>query len=270
MQALYSIGEVHQMTGFSVPTLRYYADMGVIVPEKIDIRTGYRYYSFDDICRLETVGYLKKAGFSLNEIAQMMGESSDNSRDAVLKKHRQQAQCQMKLLQERLELLEWLSQETGCDRAEDGEDSKSSYRICQKPFESRQVLLTEAEHPCGVEEIYRQACRQWQRLGIDAGRHPVGYLINEAAFMEEKRLVLEGQYLVTEQKTDVDQSVVYLIPKGNYICMTTSIFKDERWIRALSRYFVERDIRPRNILAVLKRRDFYDWRQSLYEVQILI
>ncbi|MGN0704742.1 MAG: MerR family transcriptional regulator, partial [Lentihominibacter sp.] len=56
MQTFYSIGEVHQMTGFSVPALRYYADMGIIVPEKVDTQTGYRYYSFDDIRRLETVG----------------------------------------------------------------------------------------------------------------------------------------------------------------------------------------------------------------------
>ncbi len=268
MQTLYSIGEVHQMTGFSVPTLRYYADMGIVVPEKVDTQTGYRYYSFDDIRRLETVGYLKKAGFSLNEIAMMMQDG--NGRDEILGKRLRQTRQQLLSLQEKIDLLEWLSMEDHCDGAGETQDSGHGYRISQKSFESRQVLLTETEESCGVEEIYRQACRQWQRLGIVSGQRSSGYLINENAFMRDKRLELDGQFLVTDQDIVLDRTASYMIPKGNYICMTTPVFRDDRWIRALSRYFAERDIRPRNILAVLKRRDFYDWKQSLYEVQILI
>ena len=63
MDRLYSIGDVHEMTGISVSALRYYADMKIVCPAKIDRQTGYRYYDFDDIQRLKTVGYLKKAGF---------------------------------------------------------------------------------------------------------------------------------------------------------------------------------------------------------------
>ena len=65
MTRLYSIGDVHEMTGLSVSALRYYADMKVVCPARIDRQTGYRYYDFDDIQRLKTVGYLMKAGFSL-------------------------------------------------------------------------------------------------------------------------------------------------------------------------------------------------------------
>ena len=63
MDRLYSIGDVHEVTGISVSALRYYADMKIVCPAKIDRQTGYRYYDFDDIQRLKTVGYLKKAGF---------------------------------------------------------------------------------------------------------------------------------------------------------------------------------------------------------------
>lgn len=270
MQTLYSIGEVHQMTGFTVPTLRYYADMGIIAPQKVDAQTGYRYYSFDDIRRLETVGYLKQAGFSLNEIAAMMQDDGSSNRDEILGKRLCLARQQLRSLQEKIELMEWLSMESGCDSAVDTQDSGHGYRISQKSFELRQVLLAEAEQPCGVEEVYRQASRQWQRLGIIPGQRSSGYLINELAFMTDKRLELDGQFLMSDQDMFMDRNALYMIPKGNYICMTTAVFKDDRWIRALSRYFVERDIRPRNILAVMRRRDFYDWRQSLYEVQIMI
>ena len=44
MTRLYSIGDVHEMTGLSVSALRYYADMKVVCPVRIDRQTGYRYY----------------------------------------------------------------------------------------------------------------------------------------------------------------------------------------------------------------------------------
>ena len=75
MPRLYSIGDVHEMTGLSVSALRYYADMKVVCPVRIDRQTGYRYYDFDDIQRLKTVGYLKKAGFSRETAVRMINSS---------------------------------------------------------------------------------------------------------------------------------------------------------------------------------------------------
>ena len=46
MDRLYSIGDVHEMTGISVSALRYYADMKIVCSAKIDRQTGYRYYDF--------------------------------------------------------------------------------------------------------------------------------------------------------------------------------------------------------------------------------
>ena len=40
MTRLYSIGDVHEMTGLSVSALRYYADMKVVCPAKIIDRRG--------------------------------------------------------------------------------------------------------------------------------------------------------------------------------------------------------------------------------------
>ena len=84
MDRLYSIGDVHEMTGISVSALRYYADMKIVCPAKIDRQTGYRYYDFDDIQRLKTVGYLKKAGFSLAEITAVMEAASEEERRSLM------------------------------------------------------------------------------------------------------------------------------------------------------------------------------------------
>lgn len=65
---LYKIGEFSNMTGQSVKTLRYYDDIDLFKPIDVDLFTGYRYYSTDQIYDLELINVLKSVGFSLEEI----------------------------------------------------------------------------------------------------------------------------------------------------------------------------------------------------------
>ncbi len=263
MARLYSIGEVHEMTGISVSALRYYADMKVVCPARIDRQTGYRYYDFDDIQRLKTVGYLKKAGFSLAEISSVMEAESEEERMQLMAERMHQTERQMKRLTERLSMMEWLTSQSPA------EESHDSYRIHQQQMDSRRVWMTETSEPCSMEAFYWQTGTLMAEEMADF-RKMRGYLFDEYAFMADKELAIEGGFIAHEGPHDPEESNLSILPKGNYICMTTAIFKDDKWIRALTRYFAEKDIRPRIILAVLKHKDFYNWRQSLYEVQILI
>ena len=151
MTRLYSIGDVHEMTGLSVSALRYYADMKVVCPVRIDRQTGYRYYDFDDIQRLKTVGYLKKAGFSLAEITVVMEAASEEERRLLMSERMEQTQKQMKRLKERMSMMEWLTSQNPAPEA-----GHESYRIHQKQMDSRRVWMTETAKPCDVEDFYRQ------------------------------------------------------------------------------------------------------------------
>ena len=65
---LYKIGEFSNITGLSVKTLRYYDDIDLFKPSDVDLFTGYRYYSVDQIKDIELINKLKSVGFSLEEI----------------------------------------------------------------------------------------------------------------------------------------------------------------------------------------------------------
>ena len=65
---MFKIGEFSNMTGLSVKTLRYYDDIDLFKPIDVDLFTGYRYYSTDQIYDLELINVLKSVGFSLEEI----------------------------------------------------------------------------------------------------------------------------------------------------------------------------------------------------------
>lgn len=66
------ISEFSKLTFVSVKTLRYYDEIGLLKPARIDPFTNYRYYSADQIPRLQRIMMLKSIGLSLSEIAQVL------------------------------------------------------------------------------------------------------------------------------------------------------------------------------------------------------
>jgi len=66
------IGEFSRIGQVSVKALRYYDEMGLLKPHQIDPITGYRYYSFDLLPRLNRILALKELGLSLEQINQLL------------------------------------------------------------------------------------------------------------------------------------------------------------------------------------------------------
>jgi DNA-binding transcriptional MerR regulator len=68
------IGEFARLNGISIATLRYYDQCGLLKPLTIDPETGYRYYSLDQLPRLNRILALKELGFPLDQIAQILAD----------------------------------------------------------------------------------------------------------------------------------------------------------------------------------------------------
>jgi DNA-binding transcriptional MerR regulator len=68
------IGDFSKLSQVSVRALRYYEEMGLLKPVEVDRFTGYRYYSVDQLPRLNRILALKDLGLSLEQIAQLLAE----------------------------------------------------------------------------------------------------------------------------------------------------------------------------------------------------
>lgn len=58
------IGEFSKVAQVSVKTLRYYDELGLLRPEWVDRYTGYRYYSLQQLPRLNRILALRELGVS--------------------------------------------------------------------------------------------------------------------------------------------------------------------------------------------------------------
>src|ERR1051325_7382690 len=73
-RAMFKIGEFSKLVQVPVPTLRYYDQMGLLKPVKVDPFTGYRYYSASQLPKLHRILALKGLGFSLEQIGVVLAE----------------------------------------------------------------------------------------------------------------------------------------------------------------------------------------------------
>ncbi len=71
---MFRIGEFSQIARVSGRLLRYYDSLGLLKPLRIDPATGYRYYSADQLPRLNSILALKELGLSLDQIAKMVDD----------------------------------------------------------------------------------------------------------------------------------------------------------------------------------------------------
>ena len=78
---LYSIGQVSSMIDIPVKTIRYYESIGLCKPSQTDGKSNYRYYSIDDIFRLDLIRSLgRQLGLPLKTIKEYFDESEDPDR----------------------------------------------------------------------------------------------------------------------------------------------------------------------------------------------
>src|SRR3954468_10194890 len=110
---MFKIGDFSKLSLVSVRTLRHYDELGLLKPDSVDKFTGYRYYSGQQLSRLNRILALKDLGLSLDQIAQIFKEglTSDQIK-GMLKLKRVELRQQIRDEQFRLERIEtWLERE---------------------------------------------------------------------------------------------------------------------------------------------------------------
>ena len=68
------ISEFSRLTMVPAKTLRYYDDIGLLKPMRVDEWTGYRYYSVEQLPRLNRILALKALGLSLEQIGRLLDD----------------------------------------------------------------------------------------------------------------------------------------------------------------------------------------------------
>lgn len=76
---MFLVGQLSKMTNISIRTLHYYDEIGLLKPSA-KAATGYRLYTKENLIRLQQILAIKKLGFSLSQIKEMLHEDEGGSK----------------------------------------------------------------------------------------------------------------------------------------------------------------------------------------------
>ena len=104
------IGEFSRLMQVTVKTLRHYEQKGLLIPDEVDEWTGYRYYSINQMLKLNSIRHLQQLGFTLDEIKDLFDDESHFPSIEQLTEKIEETERQLKLLMTRRnQLQEWIS-----------------------------------------------------------------------------------------------------------------------------------------------------------------
>lgn len=111
---MFKISEFSKFSRVPVKTLRYYDEIGLFSPAQVDRFTSYRYYSAEQLPRLNRILALKEMGLSLAEIARLVNEQVSleelrgmfRLKAAEVRQQVEEAQARLALVANRLNQIE--------------------------------------------------------------------------------------------------------------------------------------------------------------------
>lgn len=96
------IGEFSHSTRLTIKTLRYYQELGILVPAGIDPQNGYRLYNQTNFQEAQRIIMLKELGFSLKEIREIFDScNNDEEVQGFIKKKLHEVEQNLRKLKSR-------------------------------------------------------------------------------------------------------------------------------------------------------------------------
>jgi DNA-binding transcriptional MerR regulator/effector-binding domain-containing protein len=166
MNSHYNVGEFSRITGLSVKTLRFYHEKGLLVPSSVDETTGYRSYDARKIDKARIIMRLRKMEFSLEDIAAILSECSDDAE--ILHYLAQQKDRLQQRMQEDREIVRSLSKIISNEREAKQLIEEGNFAITEKVIEP--VLVAGIR----MKGKYSDCGAGFSRLGRAVGRYICG------------------------------------------------------------------------------------------------
>tara|TARA_B100000780_G_C20831003_1_gene330195 strand:- start:103 stop:507 length:405 start_codon:yes stop_codon:yes gene_type:complete len=76
-----NIGKAAKLSGLTVKTLRYYANINLVTPYQ-DIKTAYRDYLDEDVAKLQFIGKARHFNFSIEDCRELISLYEDKNRSS--------------------------------------------------------------------------------------------------------------------------------------------------------------------------------------------
>ena len=209
---MFKIGDFSRLSQVSVRMLRHYDKMGLLAPSQTDKWTGYRYYTIDQLPRLNRIVALNDLGLTLQQVGGLLGDGDDLPveqlrgmlalRRVALEHEMEEKRWQLMSLEARLQQIEQ-------------ENEPDPYEIVVKALDPVPVAslrhLSPSVFEVGYfcETLYAQLYKRLHTLGVSWQEPEITFYHND----EYRETDID-----MEVATTVDAAIVSSAPADDHVC----------------------------------------------------
>ena len=268
-RTILKIGEFARVGQVSIATLRHYDQCGLLKPNALDPDTSYRYYSLDQLARLNRILALKELDFPLEQIARLLEEDLSLEQLRVMFTLKQ-AQTQHLIDTERARLTRLAAR----IRQIEQEGKMPAYEVLLKQVDALLVAsirdripnITEREH------LYEILSAYLDQQGVQSSQPDMLLLHSRHEFHDEEMSIdVEVAMPLPTALSGNEQIRIRRLPSGSMACTvhTGDDLSIGRAYVALYRWMTDNGYRlnssPR--LVHLQRAEYMDPSHYVTEVQ---
>lgn len=258
MEKYFSIGEAAKAVHTTTETLRHYDRIGLVKPSKKDEWTKYRYYTEQDIIRLNTVRLLQLMDLPLQEIKKVLAYDNLEKIVAFLSQAEKKADEEIAALQYSKSKIQLAREDY--ERKLQARKNRSGTFI--KDIPKRVILLSDNLTVPTLDNL-------WNYLGHFYGQVTPA-LKEQFSFEDLAGIYTENEmtklFAVCTRYTQIDGLKV--LPKGKYLCADCTEENREQILNEVVRIAqTQYDVEPMFTLQLIVVSGILHWN---YEVQIYV
>lgn len=254
----FSIGEAAEAAHTTTETLRHYDRIGLVQPSKRDEWTNYRYYTEQDIIRLNTVRALQLMDLSLKKIQKVLEYDDPEKILAFLAKAE-------KKVDEKIAALQYSKQKIQSARLQYGKVLKTR-RIQSSPFikeiPERVILLSDTLEEPTLNNLWNYLSHFYEQV-TPALKAQFDFEDQAGIYTENG---LSRLFAICIRYGEIDG--LRRLPKGTYLCTScTETDKETKLHELVDIAKTKYGVQPQFTLQLIVVSGILQWN---YEVQVFI
>lgn len=259
MKNYFSIKQAAESVGMTSETLRHYDRIGIVKPCYRDESTGYRYYSEQELVKLQTIELLKSMDFTLTEIGDILQLDNLHKVIKALKQAEENANKKIAYLQYAKEKIKRAYTDYE-NKLNNIDTKKDDFFVMHMP--KRVILISNSMEHASLKNLWNYHEHFYKQLDTSLESQ---FLFEDMAGIittpEKSRLfAICLKYPSTEELT--------ILPEGNYLCANcTEDNKDTVLRELLHKLKMESNICPNIIVHIISVTGILQWN---YQIQILL
>lgn len=220
-EGYYLIGEVSKITGISKDTLHFYNKIGLLIPDYVDEKNQYRYYSSFNLWQLDIITTCRKLSVPLEKVKQILDLHDNAKITELLLEYRNEALRLSQYYRQAAEDIKWYDEQN--QRIQAGAE-RTGIRL--KYLEDETVIAGVMKRDAASYHANLQEAAKDEFHYAETIQRTTGYIL-DLKKMRQGKIYKRREYLkiANSRYSHVNPKNLYTLPAGNYAVCIVHIVK---------------------------------------------